>query len=122
MIKCPHCGSTAQVRKNSNGFYWENDDMWISYDCGCGAHFVVEYKENNKGIYEHYTTYVQHTEKDLSKRWKHIHCPCNGTDCPYWKNGICSMYSEEEGWLDPMEECEDFGLFWEEDDDYIDYD
>ena len=52
----------------------------------------------------------------------HIHCPANAWDCPYWKDGICSLYSEEEGWVDPMDACDDFGFFWEADDDYIDYD
>ena len=56
------------------------------------------------------------------KNTPHIHCPANAWDCPYWKEGICSLYSEEEGWVDPMEECDDFGFFWEDDDDYIDYD
>ena len=56
------------------------------------------------------------------KNTPHIHCPANAWDCPYWKEGICSLYSEEEGWADPMEECDDFGFFWEDDDDYIDYD
>lgn len=42
---------------------------------------------------------------------KHIHCPVNGWDCPYWKEGnICSMYPTE----DPYEECDDFYAIWHE--------
>ena len=121
-MKCPHCGSTAQVRKESNYFAEEDDALIIFYTCGCGAHFRAEYKENAEGIYQYYTKYIVKIDKNLPKSKGHIHCPCNGYDCPYWEKGICSMYSVEEGWLDPMDECEDFGLFWDKGDDYIDYD
>ena len=57
---------------------------------------------------------------------KHIHCPSNAWDCPYYQTitledgtehaGCCSLYPNE----DPLEECDDFAYFWEEDDDYID--
>lgn len=51
-MKCPNCGSTAQVRETENGF-----------TCGCGHEWV--------------------------------YCPCNGWDCPYWKdNGTCSLVDE----------------------------
>lgn len=45
-------------------------------------------------------------------RTKKIYCPSNGWDCPYYKNGECGIES-------PMEECDDFAYFWDEDDDYI---
>ena len=45
----------------------------------------------------------------------HIHCPANGWDCPYWKDGICTLYPEH----DPRTECDDFGAFWDGGDDYI---
>ena len=63
MVKCPNCGSTAQIRETENGF-----------TCGCGH------------------------------KW--VYCPCNGWDCPYWKdNGTCSLVDEG---CDPAEECSDF--------------
>jgi hypothetical protein len=44
-----------------------------------------------------------------------IYCPVNGWDCPYWKeDGTCGMWPED----DPMQECDDFAVFWDEDDDY----
>ena len=49
MIKCPHCGSSAQVRKESTYFAWEDDALIILYICGCGAQFRAEYKENAEG-------------------------------------------------------------------------
>ncbi len=39
------------------------------------------------------------------------YCTVNGFDCPYYKNGICHID-------DPMEDCDDFAMFfdgdWEE--------
>ena len=39
MIKCPHCGSTAQIE-----LVWEDRDSYSTtktkeYECGCGCHF-----------------------------------------------------------------------------------
>lgn len=42
MIKCPHCGSTAQVRFLDSEFMEESsiEVLCISnYKCGCGTHF-----------------------------------------------------------------------------------
>lgn len=48
---------------------------------------------------------------------KHIHCPVNGWDCPYYtdENHPCRCTL-----ADPMKDCDDFAIFWEEGDDYID--
>lgn len=47
---------------------------------------------------------------------KHIHCPANGWDCPYFKhNGTCALVDEG---ADPMDECDDFAAFWDREDDY----
>lgn len=35
-----------------------------------------------------------------------VYCPVNGTDCPYYENGICYI-------ANPIEECDDFGSFYE---------
>lgn len=49
----------------------------------------------------------------------HIHCPVNGYDCPYFSNDnhpdLCLLDN-------PIKDCEDFGLVWDEDDDFIDDD
>ena len=48
---------------------------------------------------------------------KAFYCPVNGWDCPYWnKNSTCSMV--EEG-IDPVAECDDASVFWDEDEDYF---
>ena len=35
-----------------------------------------------------------------------IFCPANGWDCPFYENGICYI-------ANPVEECDDFGSFFE---------
>ena len=60
-------------------------------------------------------------KKKRDKEKGHIHCPANGYDCPYWKNGLCGLWSKKEGYADPLAECDDFGAFWDKGDDYIDY-
>lgn len=42
---------------------------------------------------------------------EHFHCPVNGWDCPYYKNGICELD-------DPMEDCDDFASVTDEEDGY----
>lgn len=47
---------------------------------------------------------------------KVIYCPVNGWDCPYYDaNGCCMMYPD----TDPINECDDFAVFWDKDDDYV---
>ena len=48
---------------------------------------------------------------------KHIHCPINGWDCPYYtdENHPCRCTLEN-----PMEDCDDFAAMWDEFDNYID--
>lgn len=50
---------------------------------------------------------------------KHIHCPINGWDCPYYtdENHPCRCTLEN-----PMEDCDDFAAMWDEFDNYIDDD
>lgn len=43
MIKCPNCGSTAQVRERSVVDIYNNNEHVKEghYDCGCGHHFFI---------------------------------------------------------------------------------
>lgn len=34
-----------------------------------------------------------------------IYCPVNGRGCPYYKDGECGVEQ-------PLEDCDDFGVFW----------
>lgn len=50
---------------------------------------------------------------------KKFYCPVNGWDCPYWKNdGSCQLVDLDK---DPVRECEDAAIFWNEGDDYFVY-
>ena len=49
---------------------------------------------------------------------KVVYCPVNGWDCPYYDaGGYCTMYPKN----DPLKECDDFSVFWDEGDDYVSY-
>ena len=44
MIKCPNCGSTAQV-----GWVWGDDNIYSmvrenDFVCGCGCEFTIRYE------------------------------------------------------------------------------
>lgn len=42
MIRCPHCGSAAQVKFLDGDFSLEDDNGLVyirDYKCGCGTHF-----------------------------------------------------------------------------------
>ena len=46
---------------------------------------------------------------------KKFFCPVHGWDCPYWKeDGSCKLVDEGSN---PVEECDDAAIFWDEDDD-----
>lgn len=46
MLKCPNCGSTAQVKLN--GYDQRScDTIRANYSCGCGAKFHVSYRASN---------------------------------------------------------------------------
>lgn len=50
MMRCPNCGSTAQVRSleisNSENVLTEK------FICGCGCRFDADYTRNSDGIWE----------------------------------------------------------------------
>ena len=42
MVRCPHCGSTAQVKFLDGDFSLESDNELVyirEYGCGCGTYF-----------------------------------------------------------------------------------
>lgn len=57
MIKCPNCGSTAQVKS-----MWSNNSNTMSnheYICGCGCHWVDRYEFMRRDvIYQGATTHT----------------------------------------------------------------
>lgn len=42
MIKCPNCGSTAQVKKNISHTDKDGNYITAQYVCGCGIYFDEE--------------------------------------------------------------------------------
>jgi hypothetical protein len=51
MIKCPHCGSTAQVELDD---YIDDfcGSIQVHYDCGCGCHFYIWHEAKGEPIIE----------------------------------------------------------------------
>ena len=52
MIRCPNCGSTAQV-----GWVWGDNDVYQEthqndYVCGCGCKFTITFNATNIEITE----------------------------------------------------------------------
>ena len=42
MVKCPCCGSTAQVRENTPFVDYQGTYVDAKYVCGCGVYFDIE--------------------------------------------------------------------------------
>lgn len=54
----------------------------------------------------------------MEKKEKVFECPADDFTCPYYKDGNCSMYPEE----NPLLECDEAAYYSEEaDTDYYDY-
>ena len=48
MVRCPHCGSTAQVKLSPTASLSRNKAWLIlGCECGCGCHFTVDYNIND---------------------------------------------------------------------------
>lgn len=48
MIKCPNCGSTAQVKLEPTASLSRNQQyLTLGCECGCGCGFTVDYKTLN---------------------------------------------------------------------------
>lgn len=43
MIKCPNCGSTAQIRMGEPALNRNKCYITLSCECGCGCHFDLDY-------------------------------------------------------------------------------
>jgi hypothetical protein len=43
MIKCPNCGSTAQI-KLVESYHYNTNHIAEEYECGCGAKLIRHYK------------------------------------------------------------------------------
>ena len=56
MVKCPNCGSTAQIQIIDHDTYIWHDtiNIYITYRCGCGRGFVTrtQVDKANEKMYE----------------------------------------------------------------------
>lgn len=43
MIKCPNCGSTAQI-KLIDSYHYTANNLAEKYECSCGAQLIRHYK------------------------------------------------------------------------------
>ena len=43
MVKCPNCGSTAQIRL-IDSYHYNTNHIAEEYECGCGVKLVRHYK------------------------------------------------------------------------------
>lgn len=53
MIRCPNCGSTAQVEVCDH-YNSRADNPKTDFICGCGCHFEVTYQVKSVEILHHY--------------------------------------------------------------------
>ena len=55
MIKCPNCGSTAQVRMGEPTLSRNKSYITLPCECGCGCHFDLDYAVEEFGsCFTHY--------------------------------------------------------------------
>lgn len=70
-MKCPNCGSTAQVRSTNAPILSDNKlVLYERFSCGCGCLFDIEYKKNAEDIWEWYSTFIHFVDKELIKTFQ----------------------------------------------------
>ena len=64
MFRCPHCGSTAQVKTTFAPTLSDNEKVLTEgFECGCGCHFTTEYYRGYEGAWTHRFTNVEWIER-----------------------------------------------------------
>lgn len=58
MIKCPNCGSTAQLRP-STPMYYENGVWKQQNKCGCGCVIILRYTEEIEELHLRFTEKIE---------------------------------------------------------------
>lgn len=62
MIKCPNCGSTAQVKETFSNYSTSLKAQCNSYECGCGCLFQTRKYQNGRTYGEWHIS--ERTEED----------------------------------------------------------
>ena len=68
MVKCPNCGSTAQVKS-----MWGNNSNTMSnheYICGCGCHWVDRYEFFRRDVIHQGATSAERNAKAVLRKWR----------------------------------------------------
>ena len=70
-VRCPHCGSSAQVRSTGAPTLSDNEEvLYEHFTCGCGCHFTAEYVRNDEGAWEWYWTQLNFVDKEMIKKFQ----------------------------------------------------
>lgn len=64
MVKCPNCGSTAQVRKYKEIVSADRTEIKEFYSCGCGCWFKNHFERNFNGEYDRVAKIILAQNKD----------------------------------------------------------
>lgn len=59
-VRCPHCGSTAQVRSKGDPFISciNSGRLIDGFYCGCGCEWEHEYERNEEGLWEYTSEFI----------------------------------------------------------------
>lgn len=73
-MKCPHCGSTAQVRSTGAPILSYNELVLTeNFTCGCGAYFSTYYERNSEDDSWEWTwTHLHFVDKEVMKKFKKL--------------------------------------------------
>ena len=65
MLRCPYCSSSAQVKTETEPFISTREvepTLKEGFECGCGCHFSLEYRRDERGFWEFYTLFIDYIE------------------------------------------------------------
>ena len=72
-MRCPNCGSTAQVRSTGAPTLSDNELVLTeNFICGCGAYFSTCYERNEEGAWEWNWLQLHFVDKEFPRKFKKI--------------------------------------------------
>ena len=70
-MKCPNCGSSAQVRSTGAPTLSVNELVLTeNFTCGCGAYFSTYYERNEERTWEWSWTHIHFVDKEMIKKFE----------------------------------------------------
>ena len=65
-MRCPNCGSTAQVRSTGAPTLSDNGSVLTeTFTCGCGCYFDTDYERNAEGAWEWHWLQIHFVDKEM---------------------------------------------------------